>query len=861
MALNQALVACATAAKVLDTFDLALEDGVEASTVNIVTAIHRVAKTLSPVKDALAMRSDPSALKRVVEAARARLRSDASSFDARSLANLAWGLARLSSASLDRPPQSIIAPPPPPPPPVATPLVLKRPVSRGGEAAPEAAPEADGVGEGGGDKGVIVRPGNGLELTEALEEVLGVLVERDCSQMPPQALCNAAWAAAKVEVGPGIALQTLDAVLDQAAASPSRCRDWYPQDLSNLLWACGTLRHSRVGLLPAVAAQAAKLGLEAFSSQALANSLWGVARLSSTLDQSEGGFGGEGTCAEKLCADVVEEVARRELVGFRSQEVANLLWAVTVIQGSVSPSLSAALATWLSSNTLRQPQELSIGVWAIAQAGESGAAALHSLLAEAADRVVRSPSGAQDFSPQAVANLVWGLGRAAPSVSPLVVHPMLLALEREVCARGIAAFQPREVAALAWGFARIPSPAGNDLWPLLLDLAHQGGLKAFQSRQLVCLAWASAARARLVSTLGASSLDADRAQQEEMDWGGENEDEESDSDSEDEEEEYEWEEEPIQDELVGGEEPGWGASLGGVHRRTAPKQRIDSTSSTVLVQGLAVLEALARIPHGSHFSPQELSIIAWSTAVCDRYNIAVPVALRNVLLSLAPAPRPLGAYSSTALVNLVWAFAHFLQGESELGTPVVSLIEEELVRRGLGALQPHQLSNLLWALSKTGYADALAFPAASRLLLGEPSDVEHGTAGMTLRELSEQSLAMTLWAFATVDRASPPLLSAMEAELLDRGLGEFHDAEINAAIFAFSKTKHGNTAPIWDAIDEEAARRAQNHLGAGAGERTREGAGLQAAAARRGASWESAELGSLGADYHQPSGLEQIDDY
>lgn len=64
MALNQALVACATAAKVLDTFDLALEDGVEASTVNIVTAIHRVAKTLSPVKDALAMRSDPSALKR-----------------------------------------------------------------------------------------------------------------------------------------------------------------------------------------------------------------------------------------------------------------------------------------------------------------------------------------------------------------------------------------------------------------------------------------------------------------------------------------------------------------------------------------------------------------------------------------------------------------------------------------------------------------------------------------------------------------------------------------------------------------------------------------------------------------------------
>jgi len=64
MVLNQALVACSTAAKVLDLFDLALSDGVEASTVNIVTAVHRVAKTLSPATDAPALRSDPSALKR-----------------------------------------------------------------------------------------------------------------------------------------------------------------------------------------------------------------------------------------------------------------------------------------------------------------------------------------------------------------------------------------------------------------------------------------------------------------------------------------------------------------------------------------------------------------------------------------------------------------------------------------------------------------------------------------------------------------------------------------------------------------------------------------------------------------------------
>ena len=108
----------------------------------------------------------------------------------------------------------------------------------------------------------------------------------------------------------------------QAANGQAGCAGWFPQDLSNLLWACGTLRHARPGLLRAVVAQARSLGLGRFSSQALSNSAWGAARVCT------GGVGGaalvgaaDAVDAAVLCAAVGAEAAERELRGFRSQEV------------------------------------------------------------------------------------------------------------------------------------------------------------------------------------------------------------------------------------------------------------------------------------------------------------------------------------------------------------------------------------------------------------------------------------------------------------------------------------------------------------------------------------------------------------
>jgi len=244
----------------------------------------------------------------------------------------------------------------------------------------------------------------------------------------------------------------------QAASGEAGCAGWFPQDLSNLLWACGTLRHARPGLLRAVVAQARSLGLGRFSSQALSNSAWGAARLCT------GGVGGaalvgaaDAVDAAALCAAVGAEAAERDLRGFRSQEVANVLWAETVVRGGVSLELSASLATWLSANTFHQPQELSIALWAISQAlpprpprpppwpcaapgltrarvpqaGAAGAPALPMLLAVAGDRLCSSPSAAQDFSPQAVANIAWAAGRAASRAPVPALLPILSALERE----------------------------------------------------------------------------------------------------------------------------------------------------------------------------------------------------------------------------------------------------------------------------------------------------------------------------------------------------------------------------------------------------------------------------------------------
>jgi hypothetical protein len=99
-----------------------------------------------------------------------------------------------------------------------------------------------------------------------------------------------------------------------------------------------------------------------------------------------------------------------------------------------------------------------------------------------------------------------------------------------------------------------------------------------------------------------------------------------------------------------------------------------------------------------------------------------------------------------------------------------------------------QLSNLLWAMGKSGFGDARAFSAAHDALLelraaeagasctaGGASGAggvggAGGAGGMSLQGLSGQSLALTLWAFANVGRATPSLLAAVEAELLRRGL-------------------------------------------------------------------------------------------
>ena len=89
---------------------------------------------------------------------------------------------------------------------------------------------------------------------------------------------------------------------------------------------------------------------------------------------------------------------------------------------------------------------------------------------------------------------------------------------------------------------------------------------------------------------------------------------------------------------------------------------------------------------------------------------------------------------------------------------------------------------------------------------------------------------MSLWAMASVKRASEERLARVEAEMLRRGLDRFLPQELNAAVFAFSlsptdKRSHNYTTAhaekgvksvksgrrwagaIWDAIDAEALRR------------------------------------------------------
>lgn len=424
--LNKRLTRCDSPDAVIMEVYAAEASGLALTPVNVVTAMHRVAKTTATgsklqLEDALLLLQHVEHHLEQVSAA--------VTLDDRALTTLAWSLGSLyQTLSGSRQPRAGSSP-------------LAEQVRR------------------------------------SLGKIVRLLQSRTLSLIPAQGLSNVAWSCAKCNLQGEAAVQLLDRIAEVLQVGRAE-QTWNAQDLSNLAWAYGRLRtraslgHQDLAALDAISRAALNLGLHKFRPQGLSNLLWAHAHL--------------GVPCTELCASICEEAASTRLRGFSSQEVSNLAWAATVTDGKMRDSLCCAISSWLDTSELERPQELSITLWAFAKTQ----AACPTLLAYARERMVDEPEWLRDFSCQALSNLLWSLAKVHKLQQHQAedTEETIGAVLAEVERRTFSQFKPQEISQILHALATWGG-RGSALLHKFEEFALEHGLTGFEEAHLACIGW------------------------------------------------------------------------------------------------------------------------------------------------------------------------------------------------------------------------------------------------------------------------------------------------------------------------------------------------------------------------------------
>jgi hypothetical protein len=417
------------------------ESALPLTAVNIVTAMHRVAKTSAAGR--LLRQEDALLLLRLVDG-ELKSGTDSSALDDRALTTLAWSLGSLYQTFTDK--------------------------------------AVDGRR--------LEQHEQHEELPQHVQRLLGRIIQllqsRSLSHIPAQGLSNVAWSCAKCNLRGNETALLLDRISTVLQAGRAE-RSWNAQDLSNLAWAYGRLRSGcslgpqDLAALEAISTAALTLGLHGFWPQGLSNLLWAHASL--------------GVRCDELCEAICNEAAARQLDGFSSQEISNLAWAATVIDGSMRGSLCGAISSWLQTADgfegifFDRAQEVSITLWAFAKAQ----APCEQLVAYARQRVLDEPGWLGDFSCQALSNLVWSLAKLhslhrESGDTSITIAQVLIEVER----RTLQQFKAQEISqmlhALATSEGRVTAQ-GNALLHAFEEHALSRGLTEFEEKHLACISW------------------------------------------------------------------------------------------------------------------------------------------------------------------------------------------------------------------------------------------------------------------------------------------------------------------------------------------------------------------------------------
>ena len=430
--LNKRLTRCDSAEAVMMEVDAAEASGLALTTVNIVTAMHRLAKCAAA--GSTLQQHDAMLMLQRVEHELAQA-SAAVALDDRALTTLAWSLGSLY--------QTLSG------------------------ARVHCKPRVESV-----------------ELAEQVRKSLGQIVllleSRPLSLIPAQGLSNVAWSCAKCNIQGEATGQLLDRIAEVLQVGRAE-QTWNAQDLSNLAWAYGRLR-TRTSLRPqdraalgTISRAALNLGLHRFRPQGLTNLLWALAHLNVS-------------CAE-LSDAICQEAANTRLRGFSSQEVSNLAWASSVLLGKMPCSLCTGISCWLETSELERPQELSITLWAFAKTQ----AACPTLVGYTHKRILDEPEWLDSFSCQALSNLLWSLAKVHKLHK---LHPdhtdhtaeTIGAVLAQVHLRTLSQFKPQEISQMMHALATWGG-RGRQLLQSLEEFALTDGLGGFEENHLACISW------------------------------------------------------------------------------------------------------------------------------------------------------------------------------------------------------------------------------------------------------------------------------------------------------------------------------------------------------------------------------------
>jgi hypothetical protein len=281
---------------------------------------------------------------------------------------------------------------------------------------------------------------------------------RDWSGIVPQSISNLVYGYAVA----GHCTWSQALVDDMIVAALPQLQDFTPQNIANLVWALAKLGHSlgRPQLLERAEAALPGVGkldassllhlllergamhqLGSCTPQDLANLLWACGQL---REQHCGGLEVDGAHVEALVGELVRNAGRCQ-----SQSISNTFVAVVALGHPMQqPHVDTLVTALVDKAALADAQHLANTIWACATAGYTvQEQQLQQLVGALAGMALRTPG---KVLPQDVANTLWGCATMACTVSPQDCEALVGWL-----VQNISSCKPQAVSNTVWALSRL----------------------------------------------------------------------------------------------------------------------------------------------------------------------------------------------------------------------------------------------------------------------------------------------------------------------------------------------------------------------------------------------------------------------